>query len=137
MRSVMIGTQFAISAFMLALVAIVYMQNEKVKESSYEFPRSEIYTLDRLNIDTIRESFDTLRHELEALPAVKFLFPIRGARPGVQAQLWCTAAHADRREAQEQVQKTTSRTTMTRTSRTKTSPATTTKTSPRTTRTEG
>jgi len=70
MRSVMIGVQFAISAFMLALVAIVYMQNEKVKESSYVFPRSEIYTLDRLNVDSIRERLDTLRHELEALPNV-------------------------------------------------------------------
>jgi putative ABC transport system permease protein len=70
MRSVMIGAQFAISAFMLALVAIVFMQNEKVKESSYVFPRSEIYTLDRLNVDSIRDRLDTLRHELEALPNV-------------------------------------------------------------------
>ena len=70
MRSVMIGAQFAISAFMLALVAIVFMQNEKVKESSYEFPRSEIYTLTRLNVDDVRERLDTLRHELEALPNV-------------------------------------------------------------------
>ena len=70
MRSVMIGVQFAISAFMLALVAIVYMQNEKVKEASYVFPRSEIYTLDRLNVDSIRERLDTLRHELQALPNV-------------------------------------------------------------------
>jgi putative ABC transport system permease protein len=69
-RSVMIGGQFAISAFMLALVAIVFMQNEKVKESSYEFPRSEIYTLSRLNVDSIRDRLDTLRHELEALPNV-------------------------------------------------------------------
>ena len=70
MRSIMIGAQFAISAFMLALVAIVFMQNEQVKESSYEFPRSEIYTLDRLNVESIEERLDTLRHELEALPAV-------------------------------------------------------------------
>jgi putative ABC transport system permease protein len=69
-RSIMIGAQFSISAFMLALVAIVFMQNEKVKESSYEFPRSEIYTLDRLNVDSIEERLDTLRHELEALPNV-------------------------------------------------------------------
>jgi putative ABC transport system permease protein len=69
-RSVMIGAQFAISAFMLALVAIVFMQNERVKESSYEFPRSEIYTLDRLNVDGIKERLETLRHELEALPNV-------------------------------------------------------------------
>ena len=70
MRSLMIGAQFAISAFMLALVAIVFMQNEKVKESSYEFPRSEIYTLTRLNVDGIRDRLETLRHELEALPGV-------------------------------------------------------------------
>ncbi|HSM32374.1 MAG TPA: FtsX-like permease family protein [Woeseiaceae bacterium] len=70
MRSLMIGAQFAISAFMLALVAIVFMQNEKVKESSYEFPRSEIYTLSRLNVDSIRDRLETLRHELEALPNV-------------------------------------------------------------------
>uniref|UniRef100_A0A7S2BG34 Uncharacterized protein n=1 Tax=Haptolina brevifila TaxID=156173 RepID=A0A7S2BG34_9EUKA len=46
---------------------------------------------------------------LEALPVVKFLFPIRGARPGVQAQLWCVAAHGDRREAKEQAQTTRDR----------------------------
>jgi putative ABC transport system permease protein len=69
-RSVMIGVQFAISAFMLALVAIVYMQNEKVKESSYIFPRSEIYTLTRLGVEDISDRLETLRHELEALPNV-------------------------------------------------------------------
>jgi putative ABC transport system permease protein len=69
-RSVMIGAQFAISAFMLALVALVFVQNEKIKESSYVFPRSEIYTLDRLNVESIRDRLDTLRHELEALPNV-------------------------------------------------------------------
>jgi len=70
MRSIMIGAQFAISAFMLALVAIVYVQNERVEESSYIFPRSEIYTLDRLNVESIRGRLDTLRVELEALPNV-------------------------------------------------------------------
>ena len=70
MRAVMIGAQFSISAFMLALVAIVFMQNERVKESSYIFPRSEVVTLDRLNVDAIRDRLDTLRIELEALPNV-------------------------------------------------------------------
>jgi putative ABC transport system permease protein len=69
-RAVMIGVQFAISAFMLAIVAIVYMQNEMVKRSSYEFPRSEIYTLHRMNVEDIRSRWDTLRYELEALPNV-------------------------------------------------------------------
>ena len=70
MRSVMIGAQFAISAFMLAIVSIVYMQNEQVKASSYIFPRSEIYTIDRLNIEDIRGKLDTLRNELRSLPNV-------------------------------------------------------------------
>ena len=70
MRAVMIGVQFAISAFMLAVVSIVYMQNEKVKESSYVFPRSEIYTIDRLSVDSVRDRLDTLKNELEAIPNV-------------------------------------------------------------------
>jgi putative ABC transport system permease protein len=69
-RSFMIGAQFAISAFMLAMVTIVYLQNEKVKSSSYIFPRSEIYVVDRLNVDGISDKLETLRHELEALPNV-------------------------------------------------------------------
>ena len=70
MRSFMIGTQFAISAFMLAIVTIVYMQNQRVQESSYVFPRSEIYTLERLQVEGIADRLDTLKIELEALPNV-------------------------------------------------------------------
>jgi putative ABC transport system permease protein len=69
-RSFMIGAQFAISAFMLSIVAIVYMQNEKVKEASYEFPRSEIYGLNRLGLESIQERLETLRFELEAIPNI-------------------------------------------------------------------
>ncbi|HEY5642078.1 MAG TPA: FtsX-like permease family protein [Woeseiaceae bacterium] len=71
MRSIMIGAQFAISAFMLASVSIIYMQNERVKDASYEFPRSEIYVIDRLDIEGISDKLDTLRQELEALPNVE------------------------------------------------------------------
>jgi putative ABC transport system permease protein len=70
MRSIMIGGQFAISAFMLSVVSIVFMQNEKVKESSYIFPRSEIYTMDRLFVEGIQDRLDTLKYELEAIPNV-------------------------------------------------------------------
>ena len=70
MRSFMIGAQFAISAFMLAIVAIVYMQNQRVQESSYIFPRAEIYTIDRLQVEGISDRLDTLKTELEALPNV-------------------------------------------------------------------
>lgn len=69
-RSFMIGAQFAISAFMLAMVTIIYLQNEKVKEGSYIFPRSEIYVIDRLQVDGITERLETLRRELETLPNI-------------------------------------------------------------------
>jgi len=69
-RAFMIGAQFAISAFMLAIVAVVYMQNQKVVESSYVFPRAEIYGLNRVGLDTIQARHDTLRLELEAVPGV-------------------------------------------------------------------
>ncbi|MGI9221341.1 MAG: FtsX-like permease family protein, partial [Woeseiaceae bacterium] len=70
-RSVMIGAQFAISAFMLSLVAVVYTQNQKIEEASYMFPRSEIYTLNRIGVPDIQDRLDALRHELEASPNVE------------------------------------------------------------------
>ncbi len=70
-RSLMIAVQFAISAFMLALVTIVYSQNEYVQESGNIYPRSEVYTLDRIGVDGIESRLDTLRYELEALPDVE------------------------------------------------------------------
>ena len=70
MRSIMIGAQFAISAFMLAIVAVVYMQNQKIEEASYIFPRSEIYTLSGLLSEGVPERHDTLQRELEAIPGV-------------------------------------------------------------------
>jgi putative ABC transport system permease protein len=70
-RAVMIGAQFAISAFMLAIVAVVYMQNAEVEDSSYVFPRSQIYGLNRLNSDDVRDRLDTLGNELRALPNVE------------------------------------------------------------------
>jgi len=70
-RSFMIGVQFAISAFMLALVSVVFMQNERVKEASQIFPRSEIYTLDRLDVESIRDRLETLQNELQAIPGVE------------------------------------------------------------------
>ena len=46
---------------------------------------------------------------LRELPLVKSVFPITGARPGYQAQLWCSAAHRDPRAAKEQAQVTRER----------------------------
>jgi putative ABC transport system permease protein len=69
-RAFMIGTQFAISAFMLSVVAIVFMQNKTIRESSNIFPRSEIYNLYRIGNDDITSRLETFRLELQALPNV-------------------------------------------------------------------
>ncbi|MEM1112988.1 MAG: ABC transporter permease [Pseudomonadota bacterium] len=71
-RSLMLGAQFAISAFMLALVVVVYAQNLKVEESSYVFPRDETYALQlsSLKMDDKQSRLETLSRELEALPEV-------------------------------------------------------------------
>lgn len=70
-RSVMIGTQFAISIFMLASVMVMYFQNRLVEESSNIFPKSQIVILDRVGVEDIRQRHDILRRELTALPGVE------------------------------------------------------------------
>jgi putative ABC transport system permease protein len=70
-RSVMIGTQFAISIFMLACVLVMYFQNHQVEKSSNIFPKSTVVVLDRLNVDKIRQRFGTLREQLMAIPGVR------------------------------------------------------------------
>lgn len=69
-RSLMIGTQFMLSIFMLAIVMIVFFQNEKVKESSNIYPKEEVLVLEKLAVDSIKEREDTLRNELLQLPDV-------------------------------------------------------------------
>ncbi len=70
-RSLMLGLQFSISIFMLAMVLIVYFQNKKVESASDIYPRSEIITLQRLNLESIRERFGTLHNELMKIEGVK------------------------------------------------------------------
>ena len=70
-RSLMIGTQFMISIFMLAIVMIVFFQNAKVKESSNIFPKDEVLVLNKLGVKSIRDREETLRTELMKLPAVE------------------------------------------------------------------
>ncbi|MCP4273633.1 MAG: FtsX-like permease family protein [Gammaproteobacteria bacterium] len=70
MRSLMIGTQFMLSIFMLALVMIVFFQNEKVKESSEIYPKDEVLLLNKMRVESIRKRENTLRSELLQLPDV-------------------------------------------------------------------
>ena len=69
-RSIMIGVQFAISVFMLAVVSVMYMQNKTIEQASHIFPRSEVYTLTRLEIDGVQDRLETLRTELLNVPGV-------------------------------------------------------------------
>ncbi len=70
MRSLMIGIQFMLSIFMLALVMIVFFQNEKVKESSEIYPKDEVLLLNKTRVESIRKRENTLRSELLQLPEV-------------------------------------------------------------------
>ena len=68
-RNLMIGTQFVISAFMIAVVAVIFMQNEKVKEAVNVYPTSEIYTV-WIAYEQVHLNLDSLHQELMAIPNV-------------------------------------------------------------------
>jgi putative ABC transport system permease protein len=70
-RSAMLVLQFSISIFMLAMVMVTYYQNKKIQDASNIYPKSEIITLQRLDVDSIQERLDTLRNELLKLPGVE------------------------------------------------------------------
>jgi len=69
-RSAMLILQFSISVFMLAMVFVVYSQNRKIEEVSNIYPKSEVLTLHRLNIDSILERRQTLTEQWSKLPNV-------------------------------------------------------------------
>ena len=69
-RSLMLGVQFSISIFMLAMVMIIYFQNARVESAGNIYPRSQIITLKRLGVESIQQRLETLRTELLAIPGV-------------------------------------------------------------------
>lgn len=70
-RSFMIGTQFMLSIFMLALVMIVFFQNQKVAESANIFPKDQILVLERIGTDAIMQKEEILRRELMELDHIE------------------------------------------------------------------
>jgi putative ABC transport system permease protein len=70
-RSFMIGTQFTLSIFMLALVMIVLLQNQKVAESANIFPKDQVLVLERIGTQDIMEKEDILRRELMAIEHIE------------------------------------------------------------------
>jgi putative ABC transport system permease protein len=70
-RSIMIGIQFTFSVCILAMVLVVYAQNEQVEESSRIFPKDQIYTLDRLDVEQMEDRHEVLRNEIMNIPYVE------------------------------------------------------------------
>jgi len=70
-RATMIGLQFVIAIFMLAMVMVMYFQNQKVKQTINLFPTDQVLVLERLNIEEIAQQTDTLRNELVRLPNIE------------------------------------------------------------------
>ncbi len=70
-RSIMIGIQFTFSVCILAMVLVVYAQNEQVEESSRIFPKDQIYTLDRLDVEQMEDRHEVLRNQIINIPYVE------------------------------------------------------------------
>ncbi len=70
-RSAMLVLQFSISIFMLAMVMVTYFQNRQIENASNIYPKSQIITLQRLDVPSIRTRLATLKNELEKLPGVE------------------------------------------------------------------
>ncbi len=70
-RNLMLVVQFSISIFMLALVMVMSLQNNKIAESAESYPKSQLIVLKRLNVESIRNKLDTLRNELMNVPGIE------------------------------------------------------------------
>ncbi len=70
-RGIMIGVQFTISVFMLALVLVVISQNERVERSSNIFPKDQIYVLEGFDVEQIAERQELLRNEISSIVGVE------------------------------------------------------------------
>lgn len=69
-RSLMIGTQFFVSVMLLAMVSVLFMQNQKVEEASNIYPKESVYTISRIGVKSIEDRHETLRNEMVNLPGV-------------------------------------------------------------------
>jgi len=72
-RAVMLGLQFTIAIFMLALVLVVYFQNKKVESAGDMYPKSQIIVLQRVGIESIQSQHATFKNEVLRLPGVEFV----------------------------------------------------------------
>lgn len=70
-RSTMIGVQFALSVFMLAIVMVVMSQNKNVEASSNIFAKDQIFTLSRVDVNQIEGRHELLRNEMKNIRGIE------------------------------------------------------------------
>lgn len=68
-RSTMVGFQFAISIFMLATVMTMFLQNQRIEQASLIFPKTEVFTLHRL--EAVNNRLSILQRELLTIEGVE------------------------------------------------------------------
>lgn len=88
-RSAMTAAQFTISIFMLAMVMIIFFQNDKMRENSNIFPKSNIVLLEGVGSPAIQKKHKLLKQELSALDGVSSVtyskhVPFEQSNPFVQ-----------------------------------------------------
>ena len=70
-RNIMLVLQFSISIFMLAMVLVMYLQNQRIVDSANIYPKAQLISLKRLDVASIQTRLDTLRNQLLNIPGVE------------------------------------------------------------------
>ncbi|NVJ69195.1 MAG: ABC transporter permease [Alphaproteobacteria bacterium] len=70
-RSIMIGTQFALSIILLAMVLVIFGQNQRMLSASDIFPKSQIMDVRRVGNDDVAARGETLLREIRAIDGVE------------------------------------------------------------------
>ncbi len=88
-RSAMTAAQFTVSIFMLAMVMIIFFQNDKMRKNSNIFPKSNIVLLEGVGSPAIQKRHKLLKQELGALDGVSSVtysryVPFEQSNPFVQ-----------------------------------------------------
>ena len=70
-RGIMIGVQFTISVFMLALLLVVFAQNKNVVKNSNVFSKDQIYVIDKMDLEEIEDRQEILKNEILTISGVE------------------------------------------------------------------
>jgi putative ABC transport system permease protein len=70
-RNIMLVIQFSISIFLMAIVAIIYLQNQKLEESAEVFPKEQTLIINRVSNAKIRPLQEVLKAQIGRLEGVE------------------------------------------------------------------